>query len=239
MSKQYTNCYIAFLDILGFKELIKTRTCDELCEIFTTKMKKHIGAVYKGTDEILSMDNVKVKVMSDSICFFIDSSVRNALFGLTITCATFQNELMKMSPPILCRGAIVKGDLFWDGDVIFGSGFVDAYLMEEKNAKFPRIIMTMETIQSAQKNTADVIMNDLRSLTFVDYDDFLVIDNIEKFEGFDIDGTNYENLYNHIVDVLEQTVDDSVREKYLYLKNSLLRWYKLGGPQQCQNNQQQ
>ena len=231
MSRQYTTCYIAFLDILGFKDLIKTRTCNELFEIFTTKMKQHIGAVYKETDEILNMDNVKIKVMSDSICFFIDSTVRNALFGLTVTCARFQNELMKMSTPILCRGAIVKGDLFWDGDIIFGPGFVEAYLMEENNAKFPRIIMTMETIQSAQDNTDAVIMNDLRKLVFIDYDDFGVIDNLEKFEGFDIDGTNCENLYNHIINVLAQTTNDSVREKYLYLKNSLLRWYKPGGQQ--------
>lgn len=226
MNKNYTNCYIAFLDILGFKELIKTTPCDELYSIFTSKMKNPLSAIHKGTEKIFDMKEVKFKVMSDSVCLCVDSSIQNALFGLICTCADFQVELMKLSTPILCRGAIVRGDILWDGDIIYGPGFIDAYKMEENNAKYPRIIMTRSTYESSKKNTEESLMNDLSNLLFVDYDDFLTINSMDLFEGFDTHGTYCENLNNHILDVLGDTVDNSVREKYMYLKANLLRWYK-------------
>lgn len=226
MNKNYTNCYIAFLDILGFKELIKTKPCDEVYSIFTSKMKNPLYAVHKGTEKIFDMKTVKSKVMSDSVCFCVDSSVKNALFGLILTCANFQVELMKLETPILCRGAIVRGDILWEGDTIFGPGFIDAYRMEENNATHPRIIMTRSTVESSKENTEESIVNDLSNLLFIDHDDFLTIDSMELFEGLDTDGSYCKNLYNHIVDVLGETVDNSVREKYMYLKTKLLRWYK-------------
>ena len=30
MNKEYTNSYVSFLDILGFKELIKSKGCEEI-----------------------------------------------------------------------------------------------------------------------------------------------------------------------------------------------------------------
>lgn len=226
MSKNYTDCYIAFLDILGFKELIKTKSCDELYSIFTEKMKKHTSKIYKGAKEIINLNDVKLKVMSDSICFFVDSKIQNSLFGLILTCAEFQAELLKYSKPILSRGAIVKGKLYANGDIIFGPGFVDAYIMEEQKATYPRIIMTINTFDSAKCNTDDCIANYLSNLVYRDTDDFITIDSLEVFEGFDTDGTYCKNLYNHILNALNTTEDNSVREKYLYLKNRLLRWYK-------------
>ena len=32
--KEYRDCYVAFLDILGFKNMINNKSCSELFEIF-------------------------------------------------------------------------------------------------------------------------------------------------------------------------------------------------------------
>ena len=224
--QQYTNCYIAFLDILGFKNLIKTKSCDYIYGIFSEHMKNPIGRFSLGTKSIVNMDDVKVKVMSDSICFYIDSQITNALVGLLAVCQYFQAKLLELPEPILSRGAIVRGDLFTTGDVIFGPGFVDAYLLEENSAKYPRIIMTIATIESARDTTAAALADFVFQHTFRDFDEFITIDVLELFEGFDMDGSKCFHLLSHIDNVLGSTADNSIRDKYLYLKKQLLKWYR-------------
>lgn len=225
MIHQYTDCYIAFLDILGFKNLIDTKPCEEIYKIFSTKMKKPLSAFSKGTKSILDMEDIKMKVMSDSICFYVDSQKRNALVGLIATCAYFQVELLRLHEPILSRGAIVQGDIYADDSVIFGPGFVKAYQMEEHSAKFPRIIVTKSTLDGAQGNTDEDVRNYIPQTVFCDFDEFYVVDYLELFEGFDISGEDCQYLLKYINGILSATTDSSVREKYLYLKKNLLRWY--------------
>lgn len=223
---QYTNCYIAFLDILGFKKLIDVKTCEEIYNIFSTKMKNPLSGFSIGTKSVINMEDIKTKVMSDSICFFIDSQKRNALGVLIAICAEFQSELLRLSEPILSRGAIVRGDIYNAGDILFGPGFVKAYQMEEHNAKYPRIIITAETMASAKDNTDANFSNHINERTFLDYDEFITIDSLGLFEGFDMSGEDCRHLLSYINDVLGTSVDDSIREKYRYLKKNLLRWYK-------------
>lgn len=226
MIHQYTDCYIAFLDILGFKNLIDTKPCEEIYKIFSTKMKKPLSAFSKGTKSILDMEDIKMKVMSDSICFYVDSQKRNALVGLIATCAYFQVELLRMQEPILSRGAIVKGNLYTENHIVFGPGFVKAYQMEEHSAKFPRIILTRSMLEDARDNTDEDIVDYIPQTVFCDFDEFYAIDYLELFEGFDTRGEDCHRLLKHINSILGTTTDSSVREKYLYLKKHLLRWYK-------------
>ena len=48
MSSEYVNSYIAFLDILGFKELVRTHTCEEILKVFD-EIK---STVYKGLHRV-------------------------------------------------------------------------------------------------------------------------------------------------------------------------------------------
>ena len=226
MIHEYTTCYIAFLDILGFKNLIDTKPCEEIYKIFLTKMKKPLSSFSKGTKPIVDMEDVKIKVMSDSICFYIDCRKRNALVGLIATCAYFQVELLRMQEPVLSRGAIVKGDIYAEDHIVFGPGFVKAYQMEEHSAKFPRIIVTRSTLEDARANTDENIENYIPQTVFCDFDEFYTIDYLELFEGFDTHGEDCRHLLKHINSILGMAIDSSVREKYLYLKKNLLRWYK-------------
>ena len=228
MDHHYTDCYIAFLDILGFKQLINNKTCEDIFRIFALKMQKPLSGFYCGTQSIIDMHNVKMKVMSDSICFFIDSQVKNALIGLLATCAHFQYELLRLQEPILSRGAIVRGEIFADGDIVFGPGFVKAYQMEEHNAKFPRIIVTKSTLDNARDNTDVDVVHYISRTVFSDFDEFYAIDYLELFEGLDTNGGDCPRLLEHINSILGTTTDSSVQEKYLYLKKNLLRWYSPG-----------
>ena len=87
--------------------------------------------------------------MSKRGCREIDSP-------LLVSCSIFQYKLIQLSSPVLLRGAIVLGDIYAEGDITFGPGMTQTYLMEENNAKYPRIILTKETLNYGKKNIVQV-----------------------------------------------------------------------------------
>lgn len=223
---EYEECYIAFLDMLGFKNLINDSSCDEIAGIFEKfSNKRPLKAAYLGNKNIISentADALKVKVMSDSICFYIDVNVTNALLCIIMSCINFQHELYQNDIPIFLRGAIVRGHLYAKKDIIFGPGLTQAYLLEENNAKYPRIILTKETLQSV-KIRKEYNLNDyvsiFRSVVFRDDDAFYAADCTRILLGSD--QTIREKVEKRIEHMLDTTVDSSIREKYLYLEKKL------------------
>lgn len=223
---KYEECYIAFLDMLGFKKLINDSSCDEIAEIFSKfSNRKPLKAAYFRGKDIISentADALKVKVMSDSICFYIDVNVTNALLCIIMSCMNFQYELYKNDIPIFLRGAIVRGNLYVNKDVIFGPGLTQAYLLEENNAKYPRIILTKETLQSVKirkEYNLDDYVYILKSVVFRDDDAFYAVDCTKLLLSGD--QTILENVQKRIDYMLDTTVDSSIREKYLYLEKKL------------------
>lgn len=76
-SNDYTFCYVAFLDVLGFKEKIKNRTCQDILNIYKN-IKNPLKAAYVGDENgkaqlIEASKKVKTKVMSN---FFLTGYFR-------------------------------------------------------------------------------------------------------------------------------------------------------------------
>lgn len=42
----YTTCYIAFLDLLGFKKIIESKQCEEIVQIFSEIKKQKIKKIF-------------------------------------------------------------------------------------------------------------------------------------------------------------------------------------------------
>lgn len=215
---KYKECYVAFLDILGFKNLVNQNPCGEITEIFKTFFNKTpLRAAYIGDKNIISestTDELKIKVMSDSICLYIDVNIPNAFLCMLAACITLQYKLLGRSEPIFLRGAIVRGDLYAEDDITFGPALTNAYLMEEKSAKYPRIIMTNEIIQTAKDGNANV----LKACVYRDEDAFYAVN---YFMALDSDKATYEKVKNVIMHILDTAIDSSIREKYLYLEKKL------------------
>lgn len=219
--KQYKKCYVAFLDVLGFKEMIKTKSCEYIYEVFSKEFKQKINHIYLGTVLVSDMSNIEMKVMSDSICFYIDSSIKNSLFALVCATAHFQNELLCFEEPVLTRGAIVHGDMFSEDDIIYGPAFVEAYLKEEKLAKYPRIILDEILVEKAENNSDDNVYKALNKLTLFDFDGKFVVDYWQVFN--EINNDKYLDLLSYIEKVISENESESVVEKYKYFKSQLLR----------------
>ena len=230
---EYKKCYIAFLDILGFKDKIENKTCKEILDIFND-IKNPLKKAYINEDgiwrEIFSVQQVNFKCMSDSICMYIDATAPDALLCLISACSIFQAKLLKREDPVLVRGAIVLGDIYAKDDITFGTGMTKAYQLEENSAKYPRIIMTKETVLQGAKNASTpILMERLWKYVECDFDDYYVtlpLDTLLLLHPIEEGNDRCDKLMNHIYEVLNSSTNSSVREKYIYLKNKLERMRK-------------
>lgn len=108
--KEYGNYYVAFLDVLGFKNLIndKENSCQKILEIYENFenpiIDLRIGDENEPPQPVEAIKDINIKVISDSICFYIDAGIPYALLCLLACCGSFQSKLLSLSPPILIRG---------------------------------------------------------------------------------------------------------------------------------------
>ena len=222
--REYSNCYIAYLDLLGFKNIVSRKSCEDIAKLFDEIQERYIVAVDSSKKVLMDYRRLKIKIMSDSICLYVDSSVRNALPGLVAFCGYFQQRLLRLEEPILTRGAIVKGDLYAekDKDIMFGKGFVQAYQMEENTAVFPRVIFTKSLID--ESDTIDEYgRNYLQKFTFSDEDAFMAIDYLYLFYGLRHDYNDWKSFARFVQKELDGEMDSRIREKYLYVKKNIER----------------
>lgn len=226
-SEQYTDRYIAFLDLLGFKNSLKNKTCSEILKIFS-QLKNHLDGVYMSTgskwEPIIgrdAIDKVSMKIMSDSICFYIDAIEENAFATLISVCLLFQVSLAELADPVILRGGIVRGNLYAKGDITFGPGLTAAYLLEEKSAKFPRIIMTGELVEKALGETDPKCKRIIERYIYRDEDGFYIINYLGMLPHGPEGITPAKAFYDWTLKALNRESDASVREKYLYLEKHM------------------
>lgn len=164
---QYERRLVAFIDVLGFRDLIKNS------ESNPTSLENIYNAInyFKNwgkpeswnlkTIEIeedakkIGVDLFNINGKSNCTCFSdsivvsvsISESDINAIFSTLVANISFfgANIIQK---GILIRGAITIGNLIHeDKGIIMGQGFIDAYNLESKLACFPRIIISDKLIK--------------------------------------------------------------------------------------------
>lgn len=223
--KEYTHCYFAFLDLLGFKEIVRTKTCSEIADIFEEAKKRFCIREIIDKDKTVPLvppEDIHYYIMSDSICVYIKDTVKSALSVLMWICLDFQVRMLCLETPIFVRGSISQGDVFEDQNVLFGPGMVEAYLRAEKLARVPRIIIPAniydQTIDRTDKAFLDV-------LTHPEQDGFHVLNYINFFCTAKSTLKYRENVNNYISNALNTSLDQSIREKFLYAKTWMEYYY--------------
>ena len=232
---EYKDCYVAFFDVLGFKDLLTHASCDDVVTLFEKAKQFHYWTHKEDSPTnpnnenaipIIAPDKINIKIVSDSICIFVESQVPNSLPGLIATCASYQAKMLELRNPVLLRGGISRGNLYYDGDIIFGPGLTEAYLLESKNAKYPRVILTEQLFNECDCDD-DGIKGFARGLLLKDFDSFYVLNYFMIFcwMGAASRQKEIDNAYRHIQNVLAKTTDESIRSKYLYLNEKIQYYY--------------
>lgn len=158
---KYERRIVAFIDILGFKEIVKQS------EKYTTKIKllysvleylkdwetsdkwdlKFVeieeDAQKKGVDKFDMRGKTNSTSFSDNIVVSvkIGDNVNEMASTLIVNLAYIGSILMEKG--ILLRGGITIGNIIHNQNgTVFGQGLIDAYMLEMKSAVYPRIILS-------------------------------------------------------------------------------------------------
>lgn len=227
MKLQYTQYYIAFLDLLGFKNIINEKTCHDIFTIFLNirnpvmQVQIYQNEAWHSLIDKETVQKINIKVMSDSILFYIPTTEKDALCTLITVCTWFQVSMIQLQEPILLRGGIVCGDMLALGDVTYGPGLTNAYLMEDKIAKYPRIIMEEALVERAFKETSKKCHPLLQKFLFRDFDEYCTLDYLSAFHGDKSHKQTVQQFNSHVNTVLQSELNLSIREKYSYLEEKM------------------
>lgn len=148
--ENYEDRYVAFVDILGFKELIRESQKDagKVAQLVSALDVSFTSSVHSVVLEELEVDEDQVDVRVYTFSDFVVVSTKPTAAGLsTLLYIVWVLSSRWLSSQILCRGGITRGQLLHrvgDGPVsamAFGPAFIEAYLLESSTADYPRVIL--------------------------------------------------------------------------------------------------
>ena len=152
--------YIAYFDILGYKEFFNQQP-ERVPELLNTihdavrRTNAHIGIVNQSPlmRDVGSID-IQIQIFSDNILLCLKVSdgpvepVRVLAF-LQIVADVQRGFVAEYG--LFVRGGIKKGPLSFNDDYVFGHGLIDVVAMEER-AQFPRIVIAPDLLDFLQQN---------------------------------------------------------------------------------------
>ena len=181
--------YVAFLDILGFKNIMKTLSQENAIN-YITDFSALVYSVFQK-----NYDNVKGHIVSDSVILYTNDSKDKSLISLI----EIVNEICQMEfsvHGILIRGAIAKGEFDripaqglsnLQKNLIVGQAYIEAYLLEN-TVKNIGISITREVYQDLENVdfnadiTEEKIANEIHYIfRYITSDFLLKKDNLRQF----------------------------------------------------------
>jgi hypothetical protein len=170
----YNERYVAFIDILGFREHIRSintnpEKLEKLLEILN-EMATNYPALSQSMAATQGFENMlRVSTFSDNIV--ISGQLDPMGFAIVTTvCATLCARLLTQG--VYARGAITVGRLHHTGSVVLGEGLVRAYELESRTAIYPRVIFDDSVMSLACNVPATNLWKakqDFDGLYFMDY----------------------------------------------------------------------
>lgn len=228
---EYQPHLITYLDILGFQELIDTRSAG-----FISKVIRIVQDATRPAERITKEYEVQYQNFSD-LCVIAtpiktggkSPKSKGLLFDELLGLVHAQVELLNEG--IFVRGAVTIGPLVRSYRVLYGPGLIAAYKSEQAVARNPRIIVTPETFQEFKKEPALWAHDDLESelesidkLTSTDTYGVKFVDYLQAIEEeFDSPESEYPAFLNQHKQLIEHNLvkyceNKSVRAKYAWLR---------------------
>lgn len=240
---KYEKSYVAFLDVLGFKNLVFSKSRES---------KEKLNQYFTSVETIIAyLKNIPIKkeigyiTISDSIILTVpQSNVKSEnieiLRQLCIAIGFLQAGLAARD--IWIRGAVSSGDTYFNknNNQIVGPAYINAYLLEENLAIYPRVIIDNKIIKELNfVSSSDLIDNiNKKNEGYLDYDNCgktILYDwensQIEKdiplfidylsFCVHNIENMNTFNLGEKILDNIERNIynDTSLYKKFKWVSS--------------------
>jgi hypothetical protein len=139
----YIDRYCAFIDILGFRDLVRhlggVGLQFETLRSLLTKIHSPVNPATKSWHI-----DFRAQSISDAVAI---STIANDtdLLHLFIAIENLAVELLKEG--YLIRGALVKGKLYHDDKMVFDDALIRAYELERTIVRFPRVMIARDVMQ--------------------------------------------------------------------------------------------
>ena len=146
--------YIAYFDLLGYKEYFTNNPSkvSEFLDTINTAINKTKNYIQSINNSIIAQNvanlNIHTKIFSDNI--LLCTEVENGSYekGKILSFMTVVSEIQRgfiLQCGLFLRGGIVKGELSFNQDFIYGQGLIDAVELEGKTV-YPRIAISKEIV---------------------------------------------------------------------------------------------
>ena len=144
---KYEDRYCAFIDILGFRELIDDLRTGATNFKTLRNLLREINSPIKAPK--IKNPNMKVQSISDAVAIST-APTADGLVQLLYSLEDLTENLAKEG--FLMRGAIVKGRLYHDKNMVFGEALVEAARLESGIVRFPRVMIARSIAEMAFRN---------------------------------------------------------------------------------------
>lgn len=151
-ARSFDSYLIAYIDFLGMKDKMKKESSYASLRKLQALLE---GVRQKASfiEKINSIDEFEIKVFSDNIVIALQikkDMLARQIFSLVNIVSLLQFEaLFQFGFPL--RGGITIGELYIDDSVVWGTGLIEAYQIEDKLANYPRVIISKKVIETYEK----------------------------------------------------------------------------------------
>ena len=227
---KYKNRIIAFVDILGFKNLVEDSTTNKYEFQKILDSLDRFRELKKEKEDQHYINDVKVTTFSDSlvISYPVDEKDRDidVFYSILLDLTRLQLDLLDNN--VIIRGGIAIGKLRHTQNEIFGPAMNEAYYLESKVAKYPRIVVRERVIMDYLKKYVDNNPNKVKLLKLLIQDEDANVYYLDYLGNKDL--FNSVNDYNTMLQTIEsiikhgkQSSDGKTLEKYEWLG----KYYKM------------
>lgn len=136
----YAEKYVAFIDIVGFKTVVKMGDCDP------AQRERLRGAISELRKTMCEIPRLDVVVSQFSDCVVISAKKdKEGLCALLEAVILLSRNLL--SHEFLVRGGLAVGGLHHEAGTVYGLGMISAYELETDKGGFPRTIISEDVAQ--------------------------------------------------------------------------------------------
>lgn len=157
--------YVAFLDILGFSRMVES----DISSDAQTNLGK-LFRCHQSASNIFNDDpDCSITQFSDSIV--VSKPYDAGSFNWFIS-KVAQYQRLLLDQQLICRGGISVNKHFSNGSFTFSAGLIDAYRVESKLARYPRVVVSPEVIELVfpeSKRIPKGLVQEDDGLLFLDY----------------------------------------------------------------------
>jgi hypothetical protein len=200
---EFKQHFVAFLDVLGFSEMVRADTENESQDYLARLFRCHQSAANIFSDH----PDCAITQFSDSI---VVSKPYNAGAFQWFAKRVAEYQRLLLDEGLLCRGGVAVNKHFSNGSFTFSAGLIVAYQVESKSARYPRVVISRDVLDLVFPNIAKTpryLIEEDDGLFFIDYLGLTKNSRPQKLV----------KSVETVVQTLLRNSDSSVREKGLWL----------------------